>query len=234
MIGRIKDGFPRWGMYALTLIYLEVIFQWMVFGQATWGMLYGSLFGIPVAVLCAIASGLGPRWLNKTIATVLLVFLEILFVAQRIYYDIFKTFLSFFSITNGTGNAVEFSEIILDSLGKIWWQILLLLLPLIGYFAWWFWGGHLSFQKNGWKKNLIMAAIMLVGYGIAIGSLWVPGTGTATPHDSFFEKPVMAMRMRNLGVLVSMGQDAQETLFNSGDSGLNLSTSNESSQEESS
>ena len=140
MIGRIKDGFPRWGMYALTLIYLEVIFQWMVFGQATWGMLYGSLFGIPVAVLCAIASGLGPRWLNKTIATVLLVFLEILFVAQRIYYDIFKTFLSFFSITNGTGNAVEFSEIILDSLGKIWWQILLLLLPLIPVS---FYGHHL-------------------------------------------------------------------------------------------
>ncbi|MFR8086917.1 MAG: LTA synthase family protein [Lachnospirales bacterium] len=233
MIGKIKEGFPRWGMYALTLIYLEVIFQWMVFGRVTWGMLYGSLFGISVAVLSAIISGLGPRWFNKAIATVLLVFLEILFVTQRIYYDIFKTFLSFFSITNGTGNAVEFSEIIIDSLGKIWWQVLLLLLPLIVYFAWWFWGGHLSFQKNGWKKNLIMAAVTLAGYGVAIGLLWVPGTGTATPHDAFFEKPVMAMRMRNLGVLVSMRQDVQETLFHSEESGLSLSTSSESSQEES-
>ncbi len=234
MIRKIKGGLFRGGMFALSLIYLEVAFQWMVFGKGTWGMLYGSLFGLPLAALCSVLSGLGPRWLNKTVSGVLLVFFSVLFIAQRFYYDIFKTFLSFFSIANGTGNAVEFSEIIVDSLGKIWWQILLLLLPVIAFFAWWFWGGHLSFDRNGWRTNLILAGFAVVFGAVSLMSLLIPGTGASTPHASFFQKPVMAMRMRNLGVVVSMGQDAWETLFGTEGTGLQLSTQeSEESLEES-
>ncbi len=146
-------------MYALSLIYLEVTFQWMVFGRAHGGCYTVLCLGFQLAVVSAIMSGLGPRWLNKAESRCSFGVLGVLFVTQRFYYDIFKTFLSFFSITNGTGNAVEFSEIIMDSLGKIWWQVLAAFAAGDCLFCVVVLGRTPVFSdQNGWRTNLIMAA----------------------------------------------------------------------------
>ena len=110
----------RYLIFVWTILYLEVVFQILIYRNFTWGMAFGALFALPAAALLTFLTGLGPQWLNRVLTTVLIVLIEILFLAQLIYYDIFRTYLQIFSIQKGAGNALEFIEIIRLSLARSW------------------------------------------------------------------------------------------------------------------
>ncbi|MBQ7915992.1 MAG: LTA synthase family protein [Firmicutes bacterium] len=216
-------GISRFVIFAAAFIYLEIVFQFFMFQSPTWGMLYGALFGLPLAFLCALLTGLGPKWLNKILTTIILIFISVLFIAQMVYYDIFRTFLQVFSITKGAGAAVDFISVVINSLLKNWGKLLLLLLPLIAYFAWPFWGGHGDFSRDGWKVSLGLLVATLLFHGLALLVLLVPGTGTRTPYDQYHNKPAIQICIRNIGVLPTMRREAERMLLGSSGGGLTLS-----------
>lgn len=215
----------RFLIFAWEILYLEVLFQILIYQNFTWGMAFGALFALPAAALLTVLTGLGPQWLNKTLTTLLVVMIEVLFLAQLIYHDIFRTYLQIFSIKKGAGNALEFIEIIRLSLGRSWWKALLLLIPVFAYFAWPFWGNHCDFAKESAKERLILAGTFFIAQVMALLALYIPGTGVNSPFRLYNDKPVLQMCVKNLGVLTTMRRDLQRQLFESGNSGLELSES---------
>lgn len=215
----------RYLIFVWTILYLEVVFQILIYRNFTWGMAFGALFALPAAALLTFLTGLGPQWLNRVLTTVLIVLIEILFLAQLIYYDIFRTYLQIFSIQKGAGNALEFIEIIRLSLARSWWKVLLLLVPAAAYFAWPFWGGHADFMKETKKERWILAGTFITGHVIALLALYIPGSGLNSPFRLYNDKPVLQMCVKNLGVLTTMRRDLQRQLFNFTSSGLELSES---------
>ena len=111
-----KKTISRVVLFTIMMVYLEVVFQLLIYGSATWGMLFGALFALPTAFLFTLLTGLGPERLNRVLTTLLMIVIEVLFNAQLVYYEIFHTYMQVFSIINGAGNAVEFSSVIWDCL----------------------------------------------------------------------------------------------------------------------
>lgn len=55
----------RYLIFVWTILYLEVVFQILIYRNFTWGMAFGALFALPAAALLTFLTGLGPQWLNR-------------------------------------------------------------------------------------------------------------------------------------------------------------------------
>ena len=231
-----KKTISRVVLFTIMMVYLEVVFQLLIYGSATWGMLFGALFALPAAFLFTLLTGLGPERLNRVLTTLLMIVIEVLFNAQLVYYEIFHTYMQVFSIINGAGNAVEFSSVIWDCLVHVWWKILILLIPLIACFCWFFRKDKYVFVKNGWKMNLISAAAAVVSYFVILLVLSMAGKGMYDPYSIYHDRPILQLSVKNLGVLTTMRRDAQRLFFGGGHSSLGLSgySAEESSAEDTS
>lgn len=131
----VKDikRIPGFLYILLAIIYLEVVFSIMFF-QSIEGILWKIAFSIPIATVIYVLSGLGKEKVNKIVATTILFILCFIFSAQVVYYSIYDSFLSFYSIFNGAGQVMQFVETIFEKILNQWFNIILLFIPLILWF----------------------------------------------------------------------------------------------------
>ena len=80
-------------------------------------------------MLNIISSVFKPK-INKIVVYGITIFLVILFGAQIVYYSMYESILSFYSILNG-GQVTEFMDVIFDMILRNWYGIVLLALPFI-------------------------------------------------------------------------------------------------------
>ncbi|MBQ7063292.1 MAG: LTA synthase family protein [Firmicutes bacterium] len=206
---------PAWLGIWLVLACQEMITQLMIFGRMTWGMFYGAVFAVPAAGLLTVLTSLFSKKANRILRFVLLLIPTIFFGAQIVYYDIFKTFMQVFSIGHGVGNAINFFSVVLESLSRIWWKILLVLLPFVAYSV--LPSRLRRDERRRWQHVLAVTVMSVLLHFVALGSLFLAGTGSNTPHEQYFGKTRLMQAYQKLGVLTSMRIDLQHHLFGYGD-----------------
>ena len=116
------------------VIYLEMIYRIFIVGEF-WSIntLYVLVFCIPWIVFFTIITSLLNSKINRVFNIIFTIFITILTFAQMVYYNFYTSMFSFFSLTNGTGQVMQFWQQILEIILNMWYVDLLVFVPLILY-----------------------------------------------------------------------------------------------------
>jgi len=116
--------------FIFLFIYEEFIFHLFVFENFTINFLYVILFSIPIGGVFYLLSNILKSKLNRIVTYFFTSLTLFLFIANFIYYKVYISIISIFSLLNG-GQVLGFFGHILATMKNNWYVILLMLVPLI-------------------------------------------------------------------------------------------------------
>ena len=119
---------------AFWIVYLELIYRIFIVGNFfSLNTLSVILFSMTWMAITALIVGLFNEKVNRIISYFILFFYTLITLAQIVYYNFYDSIFSFFSLTTGTGQVMQFWQMILEVIARIWYVFALTLVPLILY-----------------------------------------------------------------------------------------------------
>lgn len=192
----------------LVCLYYEFIFHLIIF-HTTVNLLFPLLFAIPSGVFLAFITGLMPRKTGQIVLPCIFGISTVFFSAQTIYYSIFKTFFSFYSMQNG-GQVTQFMDIIGGAILKNIVFVVLYLAPVILCAV---------FRRNIAYGRYNKAYLLTTGVGsvalmlICVLLLAVPGKSIGSPYELYHNYSSADQAVKKLGLSQSMMLDLKNLLF---------------------
>ena len=198
--------------YILFIIYEEVVLSCLLFKTFPISIWLIALFSIPIAIVLNILSSMFKPRANKIIAYVITAFVVILFGAQIVYYTMYESILSFYSILNG-GQVTEFMDVIFDMILRNWYGILLFALPIIVLIIL-----HktkiIDFENKKIKEVLIEIGTLILVQTIAILCVNFINTDDIYSNKNlYYNVHVPKLMTKNMGFLTSMKVDLYRFAF---------------------
>ena len=145
---------------AFWIVYLELIYRIFIVGDFfSLNTLSVILFSMTWMAITALIVGLFNEKVNRIISYFILFFYTLITLAQIVYYNFYDSIFSFFSLTTGTGQVMQFWQMILEVIARIWYVFALTLVPLILYYI---------FNKKIFKfsklrlKDILLNLVLLV------------------------------------------------------------------------
>ena len=159
------DSFYIWGFW---IIYLEIIYKSFVLNNLlslnTISVIFFSLIWI---LILFIFTSLFKERINKILAIIILSFLIILTLAQIVYFNIYNSIFSFFSLTTGTGQVLQFGKIIIDVIFRIWYVFLIVIIPFILFLK--FNNKFFSYKRISLKNaSISLVSMVFVLFGLVV------------------------------------------------------------------
>ena len=215
--------------YILFVIYEEIVLSCLLFNGFPKSICLIAMFSIPIALILNIISNIFKPKVNKIITYSITIFIVILFGAQIVYYSMYESILSFYSILNG-GQVTEFMDVIFDMILRNWYGILLLALPLIVLIIL-----HktkvIDFERKNLKETAIKIGLLVLVQIIAL--LCVNFINTKDIYSNknlYYNVHVPKLTTKNMGFLTSMRIDLQRFAFGF-EENLTIQVSNEPIEE---
>ena len=205
--------------FFVSIIYMEVLLK-LLSGCGLTDLLYPVLLAIPAALLLVLLCSLFPGRVNRILAVSATAILTFVFLLQYMYYSIFKTYLTFYSVTVGVSQAMGFTDTILTAIAGNILQILAFLLPLA--FLILFGGKLLQFTKMEIKYRLQRTAAVLLCSLLSVGTLHLGDRTLYSPYDLYYHTNSINLAVQKLGLLTSTRLDISRLLFGFEDSGLDF------------
>ena len=141
------------------LIYLEMIYRiFIVESFLDYNTLSVILFSVPWAILFSILTSLFNSKINRILNIILTVLVTLFTLAQIVYFNFYNSIFSFFSLTAGTGQVMQFWEMILKIIVHIWYIFLLILVPLILAFI--FRKKLFNYKRNSYQRIIVYLIVM--------------------------------------------------------------------------
>ena len=154
--------------FSFWIIFLEFIYRIFIIGEFfNLNTLSVILFSIPwicgISILCSIFN----ERINKIITIILTFCITILTLAQIVYFNFYNSIFSFFSLTTGTGQVMQFWQMIIEVILRIWYIFALVLIPFILFIV--FNKKIFDYARIKSKKLIIVLGTLLVSlFGIII------------------------------------------------------------------
>ena len=106
--------------FPISIFYMELIVKLFCFGSIlNRGFFYTLIFVIPIGLFVATLCSIFPRKVNRVLSIIILAIITLVHMIQTVYYEIFKTFTTLYSVT-GVGKILQFwQDIILGILHSI-------------------------------------------------------------------------------------------------------------------
>lgn len=216
--------------FILFIIYEELIFSCLIYKEFPTSFWLIILFSIPIAMVFDVISSIFKPKANKIITYVITIFIIILFGAQIVYYSMYESILSFYSIMNG-GQVTEFMDVIFDMILRNWYGILLFMIPLIPLIIL-----HkkkiISFERQTLKITLVKIVVIVLVQIIAI--LCVNFINTEDIYSNknlYYNTHVPKLTAKRMGFLTAMRLDFQRFAFGF-EENLSVETSAENNKNE--
>ena len=117
------------------IIYLEMIYRIFIVGDFfSVNTLRVLVFCIPWIVGLTIITSLLNSKINRIFNIIFTTLLTVLMIAQYVYFEFYQSIFSFFSLTKGTGQVMQFWQQILEVMANNWYVLLLVFVPLVLYY----------------------------------------------------------------------------------------------------
>lgn len=198
--------------YILFIIYEELTLSCLLFGTFPSSFWLIILFSVPIAVVLNILSSIFKPKANKIITYFITIFIVILFGAQIVYYSMYESILSFYSIVNG-GQVTEFMDVIFDMILRNWYGILFFALPIIPLVIL-----HkkkvIDFEKQSLKQLLIKLGTVILVQIIAL--LCVNFINTKDIYSNknlYYNTHVPKLTTKRMGFITALRLDFQRFAF---------------------
>ncbi len=198
--------------YILFIIYEELVFSFLIYKEFPISIWLITLFSVPIAILLNIFSSVLKAKVNKIITYIITILIIVLFGAQIVYYSMYESILSFYSIMNG-GQVTEFMDVIFDMILRNWFGILLFILPL-GVFIILHRKKIIDFEKQSLKINLIKIAALIGVQIIAIMCVnFINTKDIYSNKNLYYNTHVPKLTAKKMGFLTTMRLDLQRFIF---------------------
>ena len=106
--------------FPLAFIYMELLFHIAIYGSAGSSILHPLTFALACGLTLSALTSFWHRYANAAIAYLLWSIFTIYYIAQFVYYKIFRTFLSLVSI-GGAQDAMNFRTVLFSALRSNWY-----------------------------------------------------------------------------------------------------------------
>lgn len=198
--------------YILFIIYEELVFSCLIYKTFPTSIWLIILFSIPIAIIFNILSSIFKPKANKIITYGITLFIIILFGAQIVYYSMYESILSFYSILNG-GQVTEFMDVVIDMILRNWYGILLFALPLIVLIVL-----HkkkvMDFERKSLKETVIKTGTVILVQIIAILCVnFINPNNIYSNKNLYYNTHVPKLTAQRMGFLTAMRIDFQRFAF---------------------
>ena len=147
--------------WSFWIIYLELIYKVFILKNVlTTNTLSVILFSIPWIIIFSIITSIFNEKVNKVLTIILSFTIMFITLAQIVYYNFYNSIFSFLSLTTGTGQVLEFYEMIISVILRVWYIFILILLPFILFII--FKSKIFNFNRNNYRYMLSFIAIFLL------------------------------------------------------------------------
>ncbi len=176
------------------------------------GLLLGPVFAaLPAALVLALCTSLPRRWQNYCAALVYSFLSLLLCASQLVYYRVFGTFYTFYSMTNGAG-AFQFVATIRTAIMENLLTIIIMALPLlflllVGY-------RRLGFRYR--RAPAVKLALVVLGVLIQAGAVFalpsLGGTGDTSAYGLYHNASDAYLGVNKLGLVTAFRLDMTRTI----------------------
>ena len=204
-----KAGLFVWWLF--WIIYLEMIYRIFIIGDFfSFNTLSVIEFSIPTVVILTILTSLFNGKVNRVLTCIYSALLGTLVFAQIVYFNFYHSIFSFFSLTTGAGQVMQFWQRILEIIGSIWYILLLIYVPLILSFI--FAGKFIEYKRGRFIKYLIYLVIMnfsILGIILQIKTSY----GLYCLEDLLYKTQAPMLTINKTGLFAMEGIDVYRYLF---------------------
>lgn len=198
--------------WVIFIIYEELLFSVLVFGNFPSSALFIILLSLPFAIALNIITSIFKRKTNLVISYILTVVISFIIAAQLIYYKIYEAILSVYSIFKG-GQVTEFMTTIFDEMRQNWIGLVLIFIPLVIFIILQL-TKILEFEKKTKKETLIKLIAMLVIY--ISGIICINTINTESIHSNknlYYNVHVPKVTANRMGLYTTMKLDIERLIF---------------------
>lgn len=118
--------------FPILILYFETLLKVFIYEKVfNIGYVYMWFFSIPIGLIFYLFSTGFKEKTNKIIFYSIIIFLTLYYGTQIVYYSIFYTFTSFYSMFVGAGNALQFTDIVFTALFNNIFELTAIFLPVI-------------------------------------------------------------------------------------------------------
>ena len=174
------------------------------------GLLYIFLFSLPVALILFGLSHLFSNKVNRVVSVISTVSLLVFYDSQLIYYQIFKTFYTMFSLTRA-GQATDFVFETMQTIFRTILPFLILFIPLAVIIVLVIKCKYIFEQYS--DVPLYSAAACVAVQLLAICCTFFTGRGIFSPYDLYFQTSSLNQSADRLGLITTFRIDAQRLIF---------------------
>ena len=204
-----KVGVFVWWVF--WIVFLEMIYRIFIIGDF-WSINTLSVieFCVPLIVIMTILTSLFNEKVNRILTCIYSSLLAILVFAQIVYFNFYHSIFSFFSLTTGAGQVMQFWQRILEIIGNIWYILLLVFIPLILFFI--FSKKIIEFKRSRIIKYLAYAVIMnfaILGIILQVKSSY----GLYCLEDLLYKTHAPMLKINKTGLFAMEGIDVYRFLF---------------------
>ena len=151
--------------FPILILYFETFLKVFIYETVfNIGYVYMCFFSLPLGLLFYLLSTSFNKKANKILFYSIVSLLSIYYVAQIIYYRIFYTFTSLYSILIGAGKALSFADVLFSAIFDNIPELITIILPLIILFVF---HRKIQFDKIP-KKHILKIAIFAAAIQCAI------------------------------------------------------------------
>lgn len=196
--------------YSFLIISLEIILKFLMFHKVEFiSLLYTIIFSLPIILVLTIITNFFREKINKIIFYISIFLITFLYLFQFIFYKLFSVVFSFHTI--GLANqAVDFTNIIIDSVKMYYLQILFLITPLIIIMIF---KRTIHFYKLINQVKIMGIVVFLLLFGLSLVSLTLDSDGIYSASNLYYKVDAEDKNIEKFGLLTAMRLDIKRVIF---------------------
>ena len=216
---RLSPLFKRWSPLAtpslfffLVIYYEEIFLKLFCFGSLTLpGVVFTLLFSLPTALLLGLlCASVSPRR-GRSLLVLCTVLLSLWLGAQAVYYHLFKTFLTIFSLTKMAMVAGAFGDMALGEVLVNWFPVVMMSIPPV--LAFWLREKIIAPQGRARGLRLRWAALAALIQLGTMGLVMLCGSGVMSLRYIYFQTATPELETQYFGVLTQTQLEIRRVLF---------------------
>lgn len=168
------------------------------------------LFCLPIALVIYMVTTTFSEKINKILSTTLLTFIYFIFFAQMVYFQVYNSVFSIYSMTNG-GQVFEFWRTILSTIVGSLYNYICLTIPFILFFV--FKKKFFDFKRNNIGNISLYILIFFMFVNFSTMFLFFDNKAIYSSYNLFFNTHAPILSAKKFGLLTTMNIDLERSIF---------------------